>query len=227
MAHFEFDSTCQIPFLSNLYSRVFRTEYVGNAVELGGFDGITYSNVSGLARRGWRTLLIEPYPEYQQKSRLFWKDFPNVSFLEKAIGDKPGVGAINLAGELSSMNHDLFREYSDLTWSSGLVANSTQIEVQISTLDLELPIFLNGGALDVLSIDTEGFEKEVFDGFTLEKFMPALLIVELADFHPQIRSTRFSDHQIYEKILHYDYRVIYKDAINTCFLRETNYISIF
>jgi hypothetical protein len=125
------------------------------------------------------------------------------------------------------MNHDLFREYSDLTWSSGLVANSTQIEVQISTLDLELPNFLNGGALDVLSIDTEGFEKEVFDGFTLEKFMPALLIVELADFHPQIRSTRFSDHQIYEKILHYDYRVIYKDAINTCFLRETNYISIF
>jgi FkbM family methyltransferase len=227
MAHFEFDATCQIPFLSELYERVFGTDYVGSAVELGGFDGITFSNVSGLARRGWRTLLIEPNPEYQQKSKLFWKDFSNVSFLETAIGDKPGVGSLNLAGALSSINYELFHEYSHISWSSGAVANSTQIKVQISTLDLELPNFLQESALDVLSIDTEGFEKEVFDGFTLEKFMPVLLIVELADFHPHLVSTRLSDNQIYEKILHHGYRVIYKDHINTCFLQKSKYLSVF
>ncbi len=49
---------------------------------------------------------------------------------------------------------------------------------------------------DLLSVDVEGYESEVFGGFDLERWMPGLMIVELADLHPDLTTTRAKDAEL-------------------------------
>ena len=73
--------------------------------------------------------------------------------------------------------------------------------------------------LDLLVVDVEGMEDEVFAGFSLEKWKPKAIIVELADLHPDLKTTRRADHNIGRRIKDAGYDIIYKDHINTFFVQ--------
>ena len=47
-----------------------------------------------------------------------------------------------------------------------------------------------------------------------------MLIVELADFHPDLKTNQTESFQLGEDITKQGYRVIYKDHINTIFVRD-------
>jgi hypothetical protein len=53
---FVFDKSCQIPFLSEIYEQFFGADSSGFLVEVGAFDGISYSESSGLLSRRWSGL---------------------------------------------------------------------------------------------------------------------------------------------------------------------------
>ena len=60
-------NTCQVPFfksLSDVYTFVFGYECEGLFVEVGAYDGESFSNTSGLADLGWRGHYIEPIPRF-------------------------------------------------------------------------------------------------------------------------------------------------------------------
>lgn len=226
-SYFEFDESVQIPYLNEMYLKLFGKSYTGVCVEVGAYDGITCSNVIGLIMQGWSALLIEPIPEYAQKILQRFCTLSNVRVLQTALGREPGVHPIHKAGALSSMNPELIREYHEISWAKDSLIDLQVLDVPVSTLDIELSKFLSNRELDVLSIDVEGFENQVFQGFTLEKFKPKLLIVELSDFHPHIKTSSKDSADLYLKIVQSGYLVIYKDAINTVFLRQDIWKSIF
>src|SRR5438046_3290669 len=85
--------TCQIPTLSSLFERFFNKRTDGTFVEVGAFDGFTYSNTWGLAEKGWEGLLIEPIPEHARKCRDNHKNHPNIRIAQTAIGDRRGFAS--------------------------------------------------------------------------------------------------------------------------------------
>ena len=76
---------------------------------------------------------------------------------------------------------------------------------------------------DVLVVDVEGKEAEVFETFELDEWKPKMLIVELEDEHPSFQ--KYTDliskiKNLRRYINRRGYVEIFKDEINTVFIRE-------
>ena len=147
-AKYFFDNSCQIPNLSEIYEFFF-PEGKGVVVEVGAFDGITYSNTSGLIRKGWSALLIEPVSESYQKCKLRYSDYSKVEILNVAVGASTGVLEINLAGALSSGDRETQKDYSSSAWASKhLTPTSERVQQQsLNSILSEFPTFKD---IDVL-----------------------------------------------------------------------------
>jgi FkbM family methyltransferase len=219
-------SSCQIPTLSQLFERFFDKRTAGIFVEIGAFDGLTYSNTWGLAERGWERLLIEPIPELAAKFRDNHRFHSRVSIAETAIGDSHGVASMVLGGPLSTANHAQAGEYRTTAWARPLVTEAS-IEVPMTTLDSLLDDRNFSANFDLLVVDVEGYESAVFAGFSLNRWLPKMLIVELADTHPDLSLMASSDAQLSSEIQATGYRIVYKDAINTVFVHKELFSSTY
>ena len=209
--------SCQIPNLGFLYELVFGQIADGFFVEVGAYDGETFSNSSFLADLGWRGVLIEPVPQFVDACRERHRG-NSVLVVERAVGSASGHVTLQVAGGLSSTNAEQIQEYSQLDWASSLVRGGTTITVQMSTLD---EVLFEAGApvgLDLLVVDVEGGESAVFEGFDLDRWRPKMMIVELSDAHPDLTTTRASDARLCQSIVESGYRILYKDMVNTIFV---------
>ena len=73
---------------------------------------------------------------------------------------------------------------------------------------------------DVLVVDVEGFEEQVFAGFSLSDWRPKMMIVELADTHPDLTATSHSDARLGARLAAHGYNVVFKDSVNTVFVDD-------
>jgi FkbM family methyltransferase len=219
-SYYPVEKTCQITNLNSIYEIFFGLREQGIFVEIGANDGVSCSNTWGLAVRGWRGYLVEPVPSFAKKCRFNHREHNLVSTHEIAIGLVDGVDTVlNIAGMLTTANEVLVDEYKTVSWSKGLLT-SEKIQVKSLTLDTFLRENEIKANFDLLVVDVEGYESQVFSGFSLEKWLPKMLIVELADTHPDLKSTRISDARLGLDLLSKGYLVVYKDWINTVFVRE-------
>lgn len=218
--------TCQIPTLPHLLELFFGKRTSGIFVEVGAFDGISYSNTWGLAERGWEGLLVEPIPELAEKCRKNHGIHPHVSIIQTAIGSHHGVVSLVVGGELTTANHAQASEYRDTAWARQSVTD-TSIEVPMTTLDALLDERKVPAEFDLLVVDVEGYESAVFEGFTLSRWLPKMLIVELADTHPDLSLMASADARLSAKIQADGYQIVYKDAINTVFLHKNLFSSTY
>ena len=95
------------------------------------------------------------------------------------------------------------------------------ISVEMETLDEIL--ITTGGPIDfdVLVIDTEGSESEVLKGFSIIKWKPKIIVIELHDTDTNNSKVQKSEIEIYQHLLlNYNYLPMYKDWINTVFVRS-------
>jgi FkbM family methyltransferase len=192
----------------------------GKYVEVGAYDGIFVSNTWGLAEKGWYGILVEPIPRLAQLCRENYADKPKVKVIETAVGP-PGMGEVSLylAGTLTTANFDTFTEYSHIDWAVNSLTEK-KTSVPCSTLDEILNSQQVAPDFELLVVDVEGYETEVFEGFDLQRFRPKMMIVELTDTHPDLASTSHKDAALSTLILNNGYRIVYKDAINTVFVRN-------
>jgi FkbM family methyltransferase len=221
-----FHESCQIPLLSSLYVHVFGEARDGVVVEVGAYDGKTFSNSLGLINAGWTGLLVEPIPKFANLCRKLFKGNPNVRVVERAVSAKSGFGEIRISGPLSTMSSQLNSEYKNLDWARKTVGRDV-IRVETTTLNELLEAESIKESFDLLLVDVEGFEEEVFAGFDLQKWKPKAMIIELSDFHPDLISGRKSHFNLGQRILNQSYSIIYKDAINTFFVRNDVISDIF
>lgn len=213
-------STCQIQYLGQLYEFVFGQRADGHFVEVGAYDGITFSNTSCLADVGWAGLLVEPVPAFAAQCRKRYRGNAKVEVVEVAAGAQAGEIELVVAGALSTANPIQAAEYRDVAWAAPHVKGAARISVRQSPLDEILDDMHMPEGFEVLVVDVEGFEGEVFAGFDLDRWRPILMVVELSDTHPDLISNRLSHLELSRQLQGSGYDIVYKDLINTVMLRS-------
>jgi FkbM family methyltransferase len=212
--------SCQLPLLLHFYAKYL--SQTGIFVEVGAYDGESFSNSSCLADAGWTGYYIEPIPEFAQKCKVRHSK-NSVKVFNLAISDKDELVDLNLSGPLTTASTDTLSAYKEITWSKEKAFDKRHT-VQATTLDN----FLNSNEIqrnfDLLIVDVEGFEGKVFDGFNMAYWSPKMMIVELNDYHSDFISTpdlQLSSKRIRERIIGSGYMQVYADAINTIFVHDS------
>ena len=215
--------TCQIPELAWLFELYFGRRSDGYFVEVGAFDGEKFSNSSCLADRGWSGLLIEPVPAFAQQCRTRHATNHGVKVIEVAVGDSECDATLHVARELTTSDPALLETYRRLDWAQESIRDVMEIRVRRRRLDDILTEQQVKPGFDLLIVDVEGGEEAVFEGFDLDLWRPTMLIVELSDTHPNLQATSASDRRMALVIADHGYCVVYRDMINTVFLRRDIY----
>ena len=214
--------TCQIPNLRALLTEALGTVDGGAFVEVGAYDGETFSNTSWLADNGWRGLYIEPSADFASLCAIRHR-FNHVSVVRCAAGAEDGTLAFSQMGALSTLSDDAVTAYDDIDWAKSISRKrKAAVPTPVRRLDA---ILADGGwpsGFELLVVDVEGFEEQVFDGFDLDRWKPKVLIVELCDVHPDFPNDGAlsqSAARVRAHIVDHGYTPIHTDPINSVFRR--------
>ena len=200
---------------------VFQGRTLGFFVEVGAFDGVTLSNTYFLEQMGWSGLLIEPIGELCQHAKVAR---PRSRVVHAACSKRGshGMATFTVTQNVPVLSFlDADEEHVARCKREG--ANLVEIQVPLRTLDDILleqrksangqvgPWQKNGGwCIDLVSIDTEGCELDVLDGFTLDRFKPRVLVIE---------NDRPSGSAIEPYLRQRGYRKFHRQKINDFYVR--------
>lgn len=212
--------TCQVNDLNSIYMKYFGYPSKGFFVEVGAFDGESFSNTSCLADHGWRGIYVEPIKSHYNACLNRHKN-NDVYVVQCSIGVQEGEIDIYVGGPLTTSDPEQVQRYSEIDWAQHVPFSMGRCE-QLK-LDSLLEHFEVELGFDILGVDVEGRENDVFDSFDLEKWKPKMMIVELEDEHESFQ--KYQEHvavhkSLRDKIHSHGYIEIYKDHINTIFVRE-------
>lgn len=210
---FILENSCQIPGLVDIYKRYLPD--FGIFLEAGAYDGVLHSNTSCLANEGWQGIYIEPIKEYFDQCVENYKDYPNITCLNFALGDTSTYVEMQVQGEFSTA-HKVDQEVMNKIPYFEVYNNGVQ-KCQQLTLD---EILRQHGIerLDLLVLDTEGCEGDILSQCSIK---PSMAIIELHEKSEEWLKHRRTIENI-EKVYNYfkGYTVVYKDDINTIFVKN-------
>lgn len=218
-------SNCQVRGLPALYEMMLGRKSDGTFVEFGAYDGSTVSNTCGLADLGWRGVYIEPVPQFAQLCRQRHQNNAKVTVVESAVGPE-NLASISLTvgGALSTMHAATQQIYEKTAWSRVEFVEKTQISVPQRLLSDILQEQKVAPGFDVLVVDIEGYEWEALRNFDLPAWRPAMVIIELEDANETFRQAGAEVRNNFRKLREYfaaaHYVIVYKDIINTIYVRE-------
>lgn len=161
--NYEYQPTCQVPpaILDGFYSEAFGVKDDGVLVEVGAHDGWHWSCTWGLAKRGWKSLYVEPVRELFEQCKETHRLHPNASVINCCAGaDRRDI--------LIGMGE----------YGASIEAKTGLFQVHQRTLDDILESNGIPPGFDLLVIDVEGYEQSVLDGFSVEKWHPKMIIIE-------------------------------------------------
>lgn len=218
-------ASCQIPDLAGKYQTLFGYRTLGTFVEVGAYDGESFSNTSFLADLGWRGIYVEPVPEFATKCALRHAN-NNVRVFPCAAGAKAGQVDLHVGGTLTTTSARQVEIYEQIPWAQGNHQGQT-ISVPQMRLDTLLEDAQFPEDFDLLVVDVEGTEVEVLQGLAA-RWRPRVMVVEIEDDHPDL--SKFEDLQgqalaLRQGICARGYHTFYRDAINTIFLRSDFYVN--
>ncbi|TXT66079.1 MAG: hypothetical protein BAJALOKI3v1_50079 [Promethearchaeota archaeon] len=220
--NFNIANNCQIEphkFLDDLYMLV-ETHGDKSFVDVGAYDGIDGSNTSCLAEKYWPGLMIEANKQSYNKCKQLYKDFPDINVINTAISNKRQKLDMTLSGPMSTLaidNQPLMNRVKQRKFSLA--------KVQCQTLDDVLYEY-EYEKIGVLSVDVEGYEYKVLEGFDIQKFRPSLCIIECHEgTNPSTQEiSEFYQKELVDNINKYfaknDYSKIYCDHINNIYIDE-------
>jgi FkbM family methyltransferase len=171
-------------------------------VDVGGLIGKTAVMYS----KAFPNLDIYLYEPIQQNFSEIQKNtasYKNIKAFKKALGNTSGKSTINVAGRVSSSSLlELNSTTSPEIFSESMVKKSTE-EIEINTLDAEIPKDKN---ILILKLDVQGFELEVLKGGMLTLHRTACIVLETGTHNAYVGSPQY--HDIDEFLRHHDF-VIY------------------
>jgi len=157
---------------------VFAKDFVGTAIDVGACDGLFLNITYPLEQRGWTVLCIEPNPLYEPHLRKNRKlvqavacsdyeaeesDFTIVEMTE-GQGYWSAVSALRPNEEQMEAHRPLIRA------TQTVKVPVKRLESCIAEAKLQ--------QVDLLSIDTEGEDLKVLDGFNVAKWLPKCIMIE-------------------------------------------------
>lgn len=152
-----------------------------------GAGGVENSNSLFFEEKGWLCLCIEPDKRYS-------------SLKDRQLVDHSVVGAENGKADF------VYHHYPQL---SGLYHDkATAVSLSMFTLDTILERH-KIDHIDILSIDVEGHEDAVLDGFSIEKYHPWYIIIEYTN---QFKGNKEAD--IRKRLMQAGYEQIHRTQSN-------------
>jgi FkbM family methyltransferase len=182
-----------------LLSQIFSEKENGCCLEIGALDGIKDSTTFYFENKGWRCVLIEANPKLAEKARI------NRRGPVFACAAGAHVGTVELmivegAEPLSTTISDNLPKYRNLGFH--------QIErVKVPMLRLNDMLEKSGIVqLDFATIDVEGAELDVLQGFDLARWKPRVLVLE--------DNSGGRDRRVRKYLYSKDYRCFLNDQLN-------------
>lgn len=192
----------------------------GVFVEVGAYDGEYVSNTSGLADLGWTGYYIEPVPQYFRKCRKRHRRNQNITVTNLAIGDTQEIKHIYVGGPLSTLDPQMVELFQSLKWAKGHHKGKKVVVTQITLED-----YLNDHGIkpgfELLSVDVEGYECNVFRTFDLSRWQPQMVVIELHDENDEYQQIRERCIKLRDYFKDHGYQRIYKDKSNSIFTCPT------
>lgn len=138
----------------------------GTFCEVGAYDGICGSNTLAFEKEGWRGILIEPDPELARECRAVRRSIT----ISAAVGC-PGIGYAGFSS--------FYRNFQDRGKSKLAEFGPVECQIRVPLVRLDYILSIHGiDHLDLLSIDTEGSELDVWDSICYWHTYPRIVIME-------------------------------------------------
>ena len=139
---------------------------VNSFIDIGANDGVLFSNSYKFAKKGARGLCVEPSRNSFRKLKLNHLFHPKVKCIQSAVSNTNSHIFLNEDGYESTLSYV----------SKSKKNNSYSVRCQ--TFDKILEKYPEFSEVDLLTVDVEGHEKEVFDALTNDKFKAKVIILE-------------------------------------------------
>lgn len=202
--------TCQIKVLDFLYDEFFGPRRTGFFVEIGAYDGESFSNTSALADLGWSGVYVEPVPDYAARCRARHRD-NQVTVLNFAVSGTPGPMNLLLA------EGDTTAYPRESAWPTAQTIDVTAITP--AQLASYIPWHLH---LDLLVLDCEGAEGEILRTMDFRRtWRPRMIILESRALNPRFdAAVRAESADQLTRLADAGWQVIWQDAINAVLVRQ-------
>jgi FkbM family methyltransferase len=217
MKKYKIYDDCQIKELEKIYLNHFGYKEDGTFVEIGAYDGQSFSNTCGLADIGWTGVYVEPIKQYYNMCRSRHDHNDKVTVVNKAISSEESRITLYKGGVLSTANKKAYDNFKNISWASGLFSGKTE-EVQAITMERLLKEADIKPSFDLLVIDVEGYEWNVLKNFNIGSWKPKMVIIELHDKNPNYECLREECMNIVQYFDQNKYTSIYKDNTNTVYV---------
>jgi len=171
--------------------KLFQGRTNGYFIEVGAYDGVTLSNTYFLEQLGWCGILVEPIRAMCERAAQLR---PQSRVVHAACGKRGsrGTAKFTVAQNVPVLS---FLSTDDAHRERCQREGATLVEVEVPLLTLDdvirdarerpMPNAMRGPwtpnigwDIDLVSIDTEGSEINVLDGFALERYKPKVLVIE-------------------------------------------------
>lgn len=192
--------------------KIFHKKTYGSCIEVGANNGIDDSISLFFEKIGWRCILIEPNPLLCREIRAVRKAlvYEYAASNQNAIRTLYVVeGAVRSHG-LSTISTN--KEVYDRIKKYGFVTRPVQVHTM--TLDEILMDAQIKGDIDFISIDVEGHEHEVLEGFSLERWKPIILLVE--------DNSNFENNSVNNYLRKFGYVRFLRTGVNDWYAHRTN-----
>jgi len=211
-------AACQIQILPEIYEQYLGYKEDGYFVEIGAFDGFNWSNTTPLIRAGWSGIMVEPDPTNFENLRRRHENNPKLKLLWVAVDKESGTAKLYQGGSTSTISEETLDAYANIpSLACGGLNPSRFVYVPAVTMDLMLDVHHCPERYDVLSLDVEGAEIRVLEGYTIDRHRPKLAIVETHELNEN-KALRAKAIPINRYFKAHGYKRIYADTINTIFV---------
>lgn len=173
-----------------ILQEIFGDRAEGYCVEIGAYDGRTGSASYLFEQRGWHCLLVEPIPALVDEIRKHRA----CTVVNCAVSDREGTATFFVAENVEQMSTlDLTPDHRE--WIEQVGGSVREITVRTATLD-SLLAEAAFPEIQFITIDVEGHEMAVLEGFSLELHKPRIVIIEdnSLDGNPRVAG-HMSDHR--------------------------------
>lgn len=156
--------------------KYFEPGYIGTCIDIGAGVGTERSNTYHFEKNRWVCLCIEPNPDLYRHMRMYRRLALNLACSNYDKKSAPfQVYVVNQDNQeaISSLVVDQRLVESH----KGIIDKTYEIQVEVKKLDTILSK-INIEKIDFISIDTEGTELDVLQGFDIARWKPKLLVIE-------------------------------------------------
>ncbi len=154
----------------------FKGKKSGFFVEVGAYDGVTFSNTYFLEAMGWKGVLVEPNPE---NFRLCRKNRPYSASVHAAVASTTEKQTVlSVVKGSNGVDALSFTQATDRQLDRIARGSSEIVETEVPALGLSEILKDVQEPIDVISIDVEGAELEVLNTLNFAMHAPKVFVIE-------------------------------------------------